>query len=201
MGSRNESSTSLTLLNRLRQPASDVESWRELVLRYGPKIFEWCRHHRLQEADAEDVTQAVLIKLVEQLRTFDYDPVKGSFRAWLQTLTHHAWYDAVARRRKVTGSGDTAVQEKLESIPARDDLILRLAEEFDHELLDEAAARVRLRVAPHNWEAFRLLTQEGHSPAEVANQTNLPLSMVHVAKYKVQRALRNELRKLEGADA
>jgi RNA polymerase sigma-70 factor (ECF subfamily) len=194
-----DSATSLTLINRLRQPASDDEAWRELVLRYGPKILEWCRHQHLQEADAQDVTQAVLLKLVERMRAFEYDPAKGKFRAWLQTLTHHAWYDAMVRRRQTGGSGDSAIQEQLESIPARDDLVRRLAEEFDRELLDEAAARVRLRVAPHNWEAFRLLTQEGLSAHEVAKQTKLKVAMVYVAKCKVQGMLRDELRKLEDA--
>ena len=197
----NDSSTSLSLLNRLRHSGSDDDAWRELVLRYGPKILDWCRCQRLQDADAQDVTQAVLLKLVERMRNFEYDPAKGTFRAWLQTLTHHAWYDAVARRRRVTGSGDTAIKEQLESIPARDDLVKRLAEEFDREVLEEAAARVRLRVAPHNWEAFRLLTQEGHSVAEVARLTNLQVAMVYVAKCKVQRMLRDEVRRLEGAVA
>jgi len=193
-----ESCTSLTLLKHLRQTGSNEDAWRVLVLRYGPKILAWCRQHRLQEADAQDVTQAVLLKLLERLRQFDYDPAKGSFRGWLHTLTHHAWYDMVARRRQATGSGDSAVQLLLEKIPARDDLMKSLAEEFDREMLDEATARVRLRVAPHNWEAFRLLTQEGHSPAEVARQTNINVAMVYVAKFKLQRMLREELRKLNG---
>ncbi len=156
-------------------------------------------NYRLQEADAQDVTQAVLVKLVERPRTFDYAPAKGSFRGWLHTLTHHAGYDTVARRRKATGSGDTSAQVLLEKIPARDNLSQWLADEFDLELLDEAAARVRLRVAPQNWEAFRLLTQEGYSPAEVARKTKIKLAKVYVAKFKLQRVLREELHKLSGA--
>ena len=34
---------------------------------------------------------------------------------------------------------------------ARDDLVTRLEAEFDHELLDETLARVRLRVALAKW--------------------------------------------------
>ena len=39
------------------------------------KIYSWCRAWRLQDADAQDVTQAVLAKLAVRLRRFAYDPV------------------------------------------------------------------------------------------------------------------------------
>src|SRR5579875_3239459 len=99
------SQTSLTLLGRLRQESIDQAAWSELVERYGPRIFGWCRQGGLQEADAEDVTQMVLVRLVERMRTFHYDPSK-SFRGWLRTLTKHAWSDFVeARQRGGRGSG------------------------------------------------------------------------------------------------
>ena len=47
--------------------------------RYGRKIYAWCRRWNLQEADTEDVTQMVLLKLAEKMRSFDYDTNK-SFR-------------------------------------------------------------------------------------------------------------------------
>ena len=53
---------------------SDQAAWEEFVDRYGAKIYSWCRAWRLQDADAQDVTQAVLTKLAVQLRRFAYDP-------------------------------------------------------------------------------------------------------------------------------
>ena len=58
--------------------------------------------------------------------------------------------------------------ELLHTVEAREDLVRRLEEEFDRELLDEATARVRLRVAPRTWEAFELTAVEGQSGAEAA---------------------------------
>ena len=74
------SSTSATLLERLRQDAADQDAWAHFVRRYGPQIYRWCRRWGLQEADAQDVTQTVLAKLSQKLRTFSYDPAR-SFRA------------------------------------------------------------------------------------------------------------------------
>ena len=55
--------TSLTLLGRLRRDPKDQAAWSEFVARYGPRILQWCRGWGLQESDAQDVTQDVLLKL------------------------------------------------------------------------------------------------------------------------------------------
>ena len=51
----------------------------EFMARYGPKIHAWCRRWGLQEADAQDVTQMVLLRLSVKVREFVYDPSR-SFR-------------------------------------------------------------------------------------------------------------------------
>ena len=83
---------------------------------------------------------------------------------------------------------------------ARDDLEKQLAQPFDQELLDEAMARVQVRVAPHTWEAFRLLTFDGLSGPEAAPRVGMQVTMVYVAKSKVQKMLREEIDKLEGRE-
>ena len=192
--------TSPTLLGRLGRVPADQAAWGEFAERYGRKIYAWCRRWQLQEADAEDVTQQVLLKLAHKMRTFSYDPAK-SFRAWLKTVTHHAWRDFVeVRNRPGAGSGDTRVLEQLQSVQARDGLVDELDEEFTRELLDEAMARVRLRVQPHTWQAFHLLAVEGRSGAEAAERLGMKVATVFVARSKVQKMLQDEVRKLEGRD-
>jgi RNA polymerase sigma-70 factor (ECF subfamily) len=190
--------TSPTLLGRLGRVPADQAAWGEFAERYGRKIYAWSRRWNLQEADAEDVTQQVLVKLAHKMQTFSYDPTK-SFRAWLKTLTHHAWRDFVeSRGRPGAGSGDTRVLERLQTIPAEETLADELDEEFTRELLDEAMARVRLRVQPHTWQAFHLLAVEGRSGAEAAEQLGMKVATVFVARSKVQKMLQEEVRKLEG---
>jgi RNA polymerase sigma-70 factor (ECF subfamily) len=189
--------TSATLLGRLRQGATDQEAWGEFVRRYGRLIYQWCRRWKLPEAEAEEVTQAVLVRLVEKLRAFDYDPQR-SFRAYLKTLTHYAWCDFLeGRRRPDAGSGGSGVASALASLEARDDLAGRLQREFDQELLDLAMARVRLRVEPHTWDAFRLTALEGQSGAAAAAQLGMQVASLFAAKSKVQRMLRDEVRQLQ----
>src|SRR5262245_7813456 len=96
--------TRITLLIRLQDP-SDDGGWEEFVDRYGPHIYRWCRRWNLQDADAEDVTQNILVKLCQNLRVFTYDP-SLTFRGWLKTVAYHAWRDFEnSRRRRPGGAG------------------------------------------------------------------------------------------------
>src|SRR5262245_53430819 len=189
--------TRVTLLTRLRQHPSDPAGWEEFVERYGRHIYRWCRRWKLQDADADDVTQNILVKLTQKLRAFAYDP-SGSFRGWLKTVAHHAWRDFEdSRRHAQPAAGDGRVWGLIQNLEARADLIQNLQEAFDHELLEVAKVRVRLRVAPHTWEAFRLVAIEGLPVAEVAAAVRMQVAMVYVARSKVQKMLQEEIRKLE----
>jgi RNA polymerase sigma-70 factor (ECF subfamily) len=193
-------STSPTLIGRLSCLPADQNAWRLFAQRYGRKIYGWCRHWQLQETDAEEVTQEVLLKLARKMTTFHYDPSR-SFRGWLKTVTHHAWRDFVdSRRSSETGSGGTQVLELLQTIQARDNLVDHLDEEFAADLLDEAMARVRLRVQPHTWEAFRLLALDGLSGAAAGERLGLKVATVYVARSKVQKMLQEEVRRLQGTE-
>jgi RNA polymerase sigma-70 factor (ECF subfamily) len=185
--------TRLSLLRRLQQQPADQTAWNEFVARYGPKILAWCRRWALQEADAQDIAQVVLLRLSVKLRSFVYDPSR-SFRAWLKTLTHHAWSDLVEQRRGAAG----ADQDQLLTLPARDDLARQLEEIFDLELLELAAERVQRRVAGPTWDAFRLTALEGRSGAEAAAQLGMQVAAVFKAKSNVRKLLQEELQRLEG---
>jgi RNA polymerase sigma factor (sigma-70 family) len=106
-----ESGTSISLIERLRCCPVDQQAWNLFVDRYGRRIFQWCQRWHLQDADAADITQIVLVKLADKMRDFAYDPSR-SFRAWLKTVTHHAWRDYVAKRQ-VAGSGGNRELEAL----------------------------------------------------------------------------------------
>ena len=164
---------------------------------YGRKVYAWCLAWGLQDADARDVTQNVFVNLAVRMRDFRYDPNR-SFRGWLKTLTRHAWHDFRRfRGRHCRGTGDSGVMDRLANVAARDDFARRLEEAFDHELLRDAIARVRLRIEPHTWEAFRLLAQENWSGADAARHLRMKVSTVFSARSKVTRMLREEIAKHE----
>lgn len=201
MDDAREAQTRISLLSRLRKDPGDRSAWDEFVARYGPKIRGWCVRWGLQDADCDDITQTVLVKLATKLRGFVYDPAR-SFRGWLKTLTRHAWSDFVAdRQRAVASAGGSGAFETLLSVQAGEDLEQRMAEAFDLELLELATNRVRDRVLPQTWEAFRLTAMEGLSGAETGSRLGMPVASVFKAKSNVQKMLQEEITLLEGAEA
>ena len=197
MMNTNGSETSTTLLGRLALFPLDQAAWEEFVRRYGPSVLDWCRRWGAQEADALDVSQVVLSKLAVQMRHFAYDPSR-SFRSWLRAVALNAWRDSLDARRPDAASGETEVLGRLNQLQARDDLMRRLEEQFDLELLEEARRRVRGRVLPRTWDAYELTAVECLSGAEAATRLGMSVAAVFTAKASVLRMLRDETHDLEG---
>jgi RNA polymerase sigma-70 factor (ECF subfamily) len=189
--------TSSSLLLRLRRLPLDQAAWSEFVDRYGPRIYAWCQRWHLQEADAHDVTQDVLVRLAQKMSTFAYNRAL-SFRGWLRTVTMHALDDFItSRRRAERGAGGDQGQEILNSFQAREDFQSRVQTAFDLEILEMAQDRVRLRVGVNQWDAYRLTIVEGLPTEEAAARLKLPGSTVLVYKCKVRKQVRSEIQKLE----
>jgi len=194
-----DTQTSVSLLGMFHDDPANPEAWEEFVRRYRPKIQGWCCARGLQRADAEDVAQIVLAKLMVRMHDFRYDPTR-SFRAWLKTVTQRTLLDFVESQRSKKGSGVDRGWEILNSIEAREELERRIAEAFDHELLEAAMLQVQQRVSPQSWNAFRLTALEGLSGAEASKQLGMPVANVFMAKHRVQKSLQEEVRKLDQKD-
>ncbi len=197
VGDDSQMSTCTSLLIRLRQEPTDQGAWTEFVQRYGGMIRAWCQKWGLQAADADDVSQIVLLKLAHHLRSFVYDPSRR-FRGFLRTTAHNACKDYLDSRQRIeAATADWAVHAVLGSVEAREDLAARLEEAFDLEQLELAQACIRERVEPRTWEAFQLTALEGKSGAEAAALLQMQVGTVFKAKSKVQHMLREEIERLE----
>jgi RNA polymerase sigma factor (sigma-70 family) len=185
--------TSLTLLERLQKNPDDPQAWTLFIERYQPRIRRWCLTWGLQDSDADDVAQNVLVKLFAALRKFQYDPSR-SFRAWLKTVTQHAWIDFVAARRRDPGQIACQIDTLADSAEAQSDLERQIEDGFDLELFEIAMHRIKGRAKPAHWEAFHLTAIEGLSGADAAHRLGIPVGHVFVAKHRVQKMLQDEVR-------
>ena len=194
MGRDSSLKTSPSLLGRLRDSPEDQSAWSEFVGRYQPRLLAWCRRWGLQDSDAQEVAQNVMVRLASKLRVLSYDP-SLSFRGWLYTIARHAWSDFVSDRRKAGLEGDPAAL--LERVEAREDLEQRLADVFDLELLEEATSRVKARVEEKTWEAFRRTAMMDETAAVVSAALGMPIASVFKAKSNIQKMLQEEIANLE----
>ncbi len=198
MSGEQSSATRKSLLWRVRD-LSDRAAWQDFVECYAPRVFAWCLRFRLQDADAADATQIVMMKLVEGLRSFEYDLERGRFRGWLKTVTRHVAAD-VARSWRERGTGDSEfllTMEKLEQPDAADSLYEEVELVYQRELLRRASIAVQLRVQPRTWDAYRLTCEEHIAAPQVAHQLAMPVSEVYVAKSRILKMLREEIRKMD----
>lgn len=187
--------THVSLLGKLRDDDHDPVAWRVFVDRYGQRIYEWSVARGLQAADAEDVTQEVLLKLARHLGTFQYDP-KLTFRGWLRRITENAVSDFL-RTQKIKGGRNAQSCDALQNVEAQADLAKRMEDAYDLELLDVAKTHVRARVESHRWRAWELVAVHGQSGEDVAKRLSMKVPTVHSSRYQVQKMITGELKRLE----
>jgi len=196
MSNKSDVDTSVTLMMRVRKAPADSQAWDEFVRRYQPSICVWCLKWGSQPSDVDDIAQEVLLKLLTAMRKFHYDPAR-SFRAWLKTVTKNAWTDLARDRFRARDATTTLFDSLADSNDALADLERKIEDAFDQELLDLAMRKVRERVKPTTWEAFRLTAIEDRPGAEVAQQLQISVASVFVAKHRVQKLLREEVQNMK----
>jgi len=193
--------TRASLLHALRESPGDEAAWAEFVRVYAPAVLGWCRARGLQETDAEDAAQTVLVRFWRQAVRFDYDPSR-KFRHYLKRIVTTVladWHTAAPSERRQSDHDGFAAA--LATAPARDELVTRMEEAFDGELMRLAMEQVASRVQPHTWEAFRLLALEHLTGREVATRLGMEVNTAYVARSKVLRLIREEVAHLRSEQA
>lgn len=174
--------TRASLLSRLRKDG-DEESWREFDRSYHELVLRYARRRGLQTEDAEDVRQAVMVRLAKSLPGFRYDPSVGRFRDYLRRFVHNEVVRLVERNaRAAEGAGDAL--EELAG--AREDGGDELWEaEWRAHHLRRAMARAESAFDPETLGVFaRILA--GESPEAIAAGRGTSVGAVHKAKQRVR---------------
>ena len=165
----------------------DVEAWDEFVQIYRPLVYRLARSKGLQDADAQEVSQDVLLAVAGAVDRWQPDPNKGRFRDWLFRIARNMVLNYLTRGKyRPTGSGDTAVAQWLEQQPdCTADQTALLDVEYEREVFRWASLRVRQRVKEQTWQAFWMTSVEGQSAAEVAVKLDISRGAVHIARSRV----------------
>jgi RNA polymerase sigma-70 factor (ECF subfamily) len=179
-------STSASLLERLRGP-TNPEAWDRFVQLYTPMLYHWACRVGLQEADASDLVQEVLILLMRKLPVFEYDP-RQSFRAWLLTVTQNKWREICRRRQPLANEGPDTLAE----VAAKETADIDEAE-YREQLIQQALRLLRHEFPASTWAAFEQYVLAGRDADEVAAGLGVKVGTVYAAKSRVLARLRAEL--------
>jgi RNA polymerase sigma-70 factor (ECF subfamily) len=156
-----------------------------LVRLYTPLLFHWSRRLGLQDQDAADLVQDVLIVLVRKLPDFQYQPGR-SFRGWMRTVLMNKWRDRPKVRSAASFDSEIHSQDSADS---------DALEEREYRLYVVGRA-LRLMVTefePATWQACWETIMSGRPAAEVADELGLTVNAVYLAKSRVLGRLRQDL--------
>ncbi len=180
------------MLVRLSDPADQV-AWEEFVRLYHPVIYRTARYRGLQDADALDVAQQVLVSVGKSLAKRPHDPNRARFRTWLDTVTRNAAINMLRSRPAVQASGDSALQRTLDQLADRSDEAEVLQREYQKERFRAAARRIEREFAEDTWQAFWLSTVEEQPIEQVAKKLGKQTGSVYAARSRIMRRLREEI--------
>jgi RNA polymerase sigma-70 factor (ECF subfamily) len=185
--------TSVSLLDRLAADPND-EDWRRLVELYRPLLRAWMARARVADADADDLTQDVLLVVFREVKGFQRRG-PGTFRGWLRTiLANRVRNHFRARHYRPTATGDSEFLHQLGELESPNSSLSALWDrEHDEHVVATLLRQVRGQVEPATWEAFRRHVLEGAPAALVAEELLLSLNSVLLAKSRVLKRLRSEL--------
>jgi len=183
----------------LRLPDSmDIEAWEQFVQIYEPLIYRLARSRGLQEADAREVVQEVLLSVTRSVKDWKLDSEKGRFRDWLFIVARNLMIKFLTRRKhRSIGTGDSRIADLLNQQAAPNaDATEEFDLEFRREIFRIAASTVRGQVKAQTWEAFTLTSIEGQTTEEVAHSLAMSTGAVHIARSRVRGRLRREVERM-----
>ena len=161
---------------------------------YAPRVYNLARRMLGNDADAEDVTQDVLLQVVRKLDTFRGE---SAFPTWLHRVTVNA---ALAHRRKRAQSEDHRVPDPLESFlddghhaahvrpwgVQPDQAVL---DRETHQLIEKAIAELPVLYR----DVYVLADVEGLPNAEIADMLGLSVPAVKSRLHRGRMLMRDSL--------
>jgi RNA polymerase sigma-70 factor (ECF subfamily) len=166
----------------------------EVFRDYAPRIYNLARRMLSNDADAEDVTQDVLLQVVRKLGTFRGE---AAFPTWLHRVTVNA---ALAHRRKRASREEHRLRDPLESlfedgklaVPVRKWSIRPEQAVLDretHEVIEKAISQL-----PEIYrDVYILADVEGLPNAEIGDLLGLSVPAVKSRLHRARLLMREAL--------
>lgn len=185
--------TSESLILRVKDPA-DAAAWSAFLAIYRPVIYRLARSRGLQDADAEDLAQQVLVSISKSVQNWQPAADGPPFRAWLYRIAHNECLKAMTRRKPDAAVGSSSVQDMLFGFPQSEtDTSIQLLHESRMEAFRWASEEVRHEFTSATWAMFWQSTVEERSINEVARNHDRSTGAVYLARYRVMKRLKEKL--------
>lgn len=185
-----------SLLVQVQDPANR-EAWELFARIYRPVIVRIARARGLQHADAQDLSQQVLMAVASAIDDWEKRDESTRFRHWLSRVTKNAILNALMRRPRDQAVGGSSVEILLREAVDRDGATTALIEtELRRELYLRAAERVKVEFRPDSWQAFELSVAGDLTTEEVAAELGKSVGAIYTARSRIMFRLREVISEL-----
>jgi RNA polymerase sigma-70 factor (ECF subfamily) len=185
------------LLLRLRGER-DERAWAEFLLLYEPLVLRLMRRRGLQESDARDTTQQVLLRISRAIEKYQPDGAEASFRRWLFRVARNVVVTFLTKRpRQAEAMDDRQLAEVLDATFAASPESDLFDQEYRQQVLAWAMEQVRREFHSSTWLAFVETSINGRAITDVARDLNLSIGSVYVARSRIIARLRAKVEEFE----
>jgi RNA polymerase sigma-70 factor (ECF subfamily) len=179
------------------QSLENREAWVEFVQIYRPVIYRMARRRGMQDADAQDLSQDVLVRVSKAIPR--WEPQAGiRFRHWLRKVASNAIVSAVTKSKPHGMVDGSAADQILGDTPEVSATISELDDECFRERYLRAATIVKIDVSPDTWAAFEQTVVQGRTCEEVAESLGKSLGTIYAARSRILKRLQTEVQRLQG---
>jgi RNA polymerase sigma-70 factor (ECF subfamily) len=187
-----DQNTRETLIRRIRD-GNDRLAWDEFCQLYQPLVRVYVGRFRLQDHDADDLSQDIFTKLKGHMAKFDLDHSRGKFRGWLRSFTDNRvrdWLRAKSREKKLIAP--VPAEEIAAAFADNDADDTRRRLEWQRSVFEVVLKQVRAEFKDRKkvLGCFELTTLAGRPAREAAAQLGIDsVNTVYVYAHRVlQRA-------------
>lgn len=170
-----------------RAQAGDQAAFEGLVRRFYERIHRWALARTGDPDDADDVTQAVLVKLHRHLGGYDR---RSRFTTWLYQVTRTAAADLHRKRQRRQRLALKARRER-EAVAAPDPR--REGRSLDERRAAEVVMTFLGELSDRQREVFDLCDLQGYAPSEVGEMLGMEPVTVRSHLFRARKIIRRRI--------
>jgi RNA polymerase sigma factor (sigma-70 family) len=183
--------TSVSLIAKIKDlpPGEDGAAWARFWELYAPAMRAFAVF-KGGTANADDIVMTVFGKLVEVLRSGQFDQTKGSFHSYLATMiyneVHMQYRKDEVRKSDAHVPLDEALAESLEAPPSEE-----VDADWQRAVLQAAVEHVlnKTALSDRDRAVYRFYVQERHSIEETAEKFHLTRNLVSQIKTRIEKRI------------
>lgn len=188
--------TRASLLVRIKD-RNDSASWQEFDGIYRPMLHRFARARGIDDAAADDIVQQCMTVIARHIQSFEYDPGKGRFKAWLRTMVNNRVKNLFRDRKdRAAESADFKREQDREAAP--DELFDKL---WMDEHLRHCLQLIRENVEPDTFKAFQSYVMDEEPADKVCADLGMNMNQLYKIKWRVTQKLGEKMRELLGDES